>query len=753
LLLFLFSILAIRSEGQVFGPVSVNEPFPQQSSILSSTPEGLPVADVRALALLPDGKAIAATSAGISIYEDRGWKLWKSSPEFGVEFLESDGTDLWAAGGNHLAKFADGDWRNYDLAEGTRILELKIMGDRIGIGTNQGLCVLTKDSLEGVVIHDQPVLSFAEFGDRVYLGTAQGLLSATPKGGELRVLSPADRIYSWSPTEVTSLASDGNSLWFGSKQGVGRFDGQEWTLFTGAEGLPYDHFTCAEADDGKVWFGTERGVLFFDGERWAYRSNRRWLPNNSVNDLVIAPDGSAWVGTRGGVAQIRTERTTLADKAKAFEEIIDQRHRRMDFVVRCRFNEIGNLESAWINHTDNDGLYTAMYGASQAFRYGSTKEPEAKERAKRAFRAMQLLEAVTPISGFPARSVIPVDWEPNPNEKFTPELNRLQKEEDPLWKEIHPRWPTSEDGQYLWKCDTSSDEICGHYFFYGVYYDLVAETEEEKTEVRELVGKITNHIVDNNFRLVDYDGLPTRWANWSPEYVNGKDGWADRGLQSLEILSFLNVAHHITGASKYLEASKYLREGHDYHINAISGRAVFPPNMVVPWDNNLSFLSYWGLLKYEQDSELLDLWQRSLDRNWLFVSRQTDPFFNFMNFAVNEKLGSEMLQEISPDYEAAFASAVQTLKWTPQLLIGWDMTNSHRLDVAFDPTPGAEPTKGWSRLTGQALPIDERSHIRINSDHFDLDANRGGGSVEYEGTFYLLPYYMGLYHGFLKETQ
>ncbi|MCA9429530.1 MAG: hypothetical protein KC940_03375, partial [Candidatus Omnitrophica bacterium] len=219
-------------------------------------------------------------------------------------------------------------------------------------------------------------------------------------------------------------------------------------------------------------------------------------------------------------------------------------------------------------------------------------------------------------------------------------------------------------------------------------------------------------------------------------------------IQSVEILSFLNVAHHITGATKYLEAKTAFCNDHDYHINAISGRAVFPPNMVVPWDNNLAYLSYWGLLKYETDPELVKLWQRSIERNWLFVSKQNDPFFTFMTFALDDNLNTHMLEGIEPDFDHSFAAGIETLKKTPRLLLGWEMQNSQRLDVMQDPTPGSEPGYGWDRVTGEAIPIDERCHIRINSDHFALDYTRG--DVEYEGTFFLLPYYLGLYEGFLE---
>ena len=51
----------------------------------------------------------------------------------------------------------------------------------------------------------------------------------------------------------------------------------------------------------------------------------------------------------------------------------------------------------------------------------------------------------------------------------------------------------------------------GHYFFYPRYYDLVAETEEEREAVRKVVRSITDHLMRNDFKLMDHDGTPTRW--------------------------------------------------------------------------------------------------------------------------------------------------------------------------------------------------------------------------------------------------
>jgi ligand-binding sensor domain-containing protein len=56
------------------------------------------------------------------------------------------------------------------------------------------------------------------------------------------------------------VAADG-VLWFGTRGGVSRFDGETWTSYTTADGLVHDNVSVVEvAPDGAVWFGTEGGL-------------------------------------------------------------------------------------------------------------------------------------------------------------------------------------------------------------------------------------------------------------------------------------------------------------------------------------------------------------------------------------------------------------------------------------------------------------------------------------------------------------
>ncbi len=735
--------------------VDINAPFVQEVPRIFSQADGLPSNNIWQIVSLSEGRAFAADAAGrLAEFQNGKWSSLAGQPGFPVHRLCVAGNRLWLIGDGKAATWCDGKWTFLPVATVGEVCAVTGWGDGVLVASEARLWQLTEKKCRELSWKRGPINALAAVDStRIAIGTDDGLYFATGAGTgsklDVQTIHPADARYSWALRKVNVLVREGSRLWFGAENGAGVWDGKEWRLFTGREGLPWNGFTCGASDGATTWFGTDRGAIrAATSGPWAYRASKRWLPADAVSAVAVDATG-VWLAGSEGVARIERRQMTLAEKAAHFERLIDERHTRMGYVVRCRMETAGDFSTAWINHTDNDGLYTAMYGAGQCFRYGATRDPAAKRRAVRTFEALKLLFDATGIPGFPARSVVPTTWKPDPNAGFGAAVNKAEKARDPLWKEILPRWPKSADGKYWWKCDTSSDEICGHYFFYAAYYDLVAETPQEKEAVTAVVRELTDHIVRNGFRLIDHDGKPTRWANWSPEYCHSIDGWSDRGIQAVELLSFLNIAHHVTGDAKYRDVSRQLRERYAYHINAMDGRAVFPPENVVPWDNNLAFLSYWGLLKYETDPELLHAYRMSLDRNWAFVSKQNDPFFNFVFTAVLPNRDQAIGEDIVVDFPKALARGVQTLRGMPLLLVGWPTQNSQRLDVILDPTPRQKPGYGWSAVTGEALPIEERSQIRINSDAQSLDGGFGG-NVEYEGTYFLLPYYLGLYAGFLK---
>ena len=604
------------------------------------------------------------------------------------------------------------------------------------------------------------------------IGTERGLYVLGDDGKDYEPVYPADARYSWAPRQVAAVVYDSQGrLWFGAENGVGMLHGDTWSLYTGAEGLPYNQFTCAAAGkDGAVWFGTTQGAIRFDGTTWNYRAGRRWLLDDHVTGIVVEEDGSAWIATKTGFSHIKRESWTLEKKSDFFIDQVESRHNRDGYITNWDLKVQGDVSTAEPQITDNDGLYTAMYGAAMAFKYAATGDEQARELAERSFDACKRLVDIVPESmkGFPARVLIPADWKDPVNEQYGAEYNARKQKGDAFWKQITPRFPLSEDGKYMWKNDTSSDELAGHYFFYAIYYDLVAKSESEKAAAQEVVRDITDHLIRNDFALVDHDGKPTRWAWFGPDALYTPFGWAQVGLNSMMMLSFLNVAEHVTGDPKYGEVAAMLRDEERYHINAMVPRPTFPPGNVVPWDNNLALLSFYGLLNYEKDPELWLLYRQALEDCWQFSSKQKNSLWNYIYAAGAEKFielakvgkfeGSfpeagpyapQLVEQFST-YDAAAADSLDTLQRMPLYLLGWKMENSHRLDVELDPTPLAGNNHGWSKVDRKALPIDERAHVRQDRDAFVLDGAEGDGWTEHEGTFFLLPYWMARYHGFIK---
>ena len=722
------------------------------------------------IAIAPDGTVVVGASCGLNVelleFSQGAW----STGEF-IDLVTKSGAHNYVASrtgkifkqweqesvqdlieiptGEHTSVFAvsDGIWSQNLIAEPHRA---KILG-------------LT-----------EPPLSLAVGPNgAIAVGTAASLLFRATESASFEPMHPADDRYSWNLRNVTALTFDAQGrLWFGCDLGAGVWDGASWRLFTGAEGLPYDHFTCAAAaPDGTVWLGTQRGAMYYDGEAWAYRASLRWLPDDYVNDIAVDTDGTAWIATKGGVARITRRPMTLAEKAAYFEDQVESRHTWKGFVSAAHLEQRGKTETARRQIDDNDGLYTSCHGAAEAFRYALTKDPVAKESARRRFEACTWLVDITGNPGFPARLIVPIDWPEDLNARYGDAYNQEKRAGDPFWKLITPRFVTSADGQYRWKNDTSSDELAGHYFFYAVYYDLVAETEEEKAPVREVVAAITDHLIRNGFELVDLDGKPTRWGRFSPEFMNSVFGWEQRGLNSMMMLSFLNVAAHVTGDPTYRQVAQTLRDEHEYHISSMLAKMYFPPGYVVPWDNNLALLSFYGLIMYEDNPGLLLMYRQAMEFAWQHVSKQKNALWNVLYGACAKHFqevadtrvytSGAVFPEAGP-YAEAFAmdrmyrfdplaqDARGMLEEMPLALIGWKMENTHRLDIALDPQPGQANDVGWSRVTGKALSVAERSHVRQDRDGFKLNAVEGDGWSEHEGTFFLLPYYMGRYYGFFE---
>jgi peptide/nickel transport system permease protein len=103
---------------------------------------------------------------------------------------------------------------------------------------------------------------------------------------------------------VSAIWGDGKkTVWFGTEAGLSRFDGDSWTTYTAADGLPDDRVVALWGDDeGALWVGTEEGVSRFDGDAWTTFTTEDGLASHRTNFLLGEESGALWVGTEGGLS-------------------------------------------------------------------------------------------------------------------------------------------------------------------------------------------------------------------------------------------------------------------------------------------------------------------------------------------------------------------------------------------------------------------------------------------------------------------
>ncbi len=721
-----------------------DEPFVQETCVRWSIGERAGDHDVRAVAVAGDASIWAASATGVFrlAEEDasscrvagRTWRPVVPADQAGPAFdvMTDPGGTVWVAAWNGLYR-----------SDGTRVVKVEGIDAPIAVlcATTSGVVALSPEGVWRIgdgqarrealpcsgTLRDATV----DADGTIWIATDAGLYAWD--GSSCRRLARDAGLLSANTTSVC-VASD-RALWLG---GLGRVetmrDGKVVARYTPAEGLPSAVVRCVRVGPGgEVWAGTAIGAARFNGKRWSVRHSKRWLPHDEVRDIAFDRLGTAWIATGGGVSAIHRRKTTLAEKEKHYMQACQLRHvRRPGLVGKCRLETPGDLTTWRPLDDDNDGQYTAMYLAMESFRYAVTTSADARANARRAFEALRLLQTVTGTKGFVARTVIPATWKRmfDPNRKLSDRELAEQRVRDPRHKDVPVRWHPSADGTWLWKGDTSSDEITGHFFGYLVYYDLAAD-DAERRRVADHVRRIMDGIIEAGYVLKGVDGKHTRWAVWSPAKLNHDPDWQfERGINSVEILSFLKATYHMTGDERYQQCFLDLLGKHHYGRNVLEPRSTDPA-----WrthiDDELLALAYPALLLHETDPELKRLFKTSLE-TWHPQCRADGcPYFDFTYVW----LGGEGI-DLTP--------AVRFLRTAPLDLIRWRIDNGMREDIRVVRRPELEALQ-----THRLPPADERGVMRWDKNPW-LAVQGDGGGTESDGVYWLLPYWMGRYCGVIR---
>lgn len=562
-------------------------------------------------------------------------------------------------------------------------------------------------SLERVVSHQESLWVLGE--------GRLTTLRAGVFGGRDAYGFPADQVWDWgalpSP-RVRDVVGLGNRLVLATDRGLGELRGMSLTTVQGAQGLPYEDTTCVAAGfTNDLWIGTSRGVIRQIGGDFHYFAGRRWLPAEHVQALAVE-GRTVYVATEGGLGILEYRPFTLAKKAAYYDRYLDAwGQRRLGFVHKLEWDAA--LKEYVREISDNDGGYTGNYLAAQCYRWAVTRDPAARREATNTFHALRWLEGMTGLPGFPARSV----WVKGERGHQAGHGSGGYAAE----------WHDTADGRFEWKGDTSSDELCSHFYAITLFLELVANAEEAALAKRHL-ARVAGHLVDHGWQLIDVDGKPTRWGRWDPDYFLSDEGRHDRGLQTVELLSFIRTAATQTGEARFADAYRRLLDL-GYPAHTLRPGNVFPPESTLHFLDELAFWSFWTLLRYEPDADLRALYRRGYERSYENVRGEQNPWFNFLYGALTGTA-------------CEVPEAVAHLREWPLDLRIWSYQNSHRADLRT-PARYVAPKGGT-----KAFSPREREPCRWDAWTMKADGGTGGNDVVEPGPW-LLAYWMGRYYGFV----
>lgn len=181
-------------------------------------------------------------------------------------------------------------------------------------------------SLEGLPSHNINSMLVSQDGS-LWIATDNGV--SHYDGNRFQNFTQTDGL---SHSKVWSICSNekskglqpdgtGGDIWFGTDNGLTRYDGKAFKAYrfsksqqTGITGNSVR--VVFRSDNEMIWVGTNQGLTRMDPIRnkfQPYRASDRQagvgaIPDDYINAISQTTDGSIWVGTLGGVAQIKDNR-------------------------------------------------------------------------------------------------------------------------------------------------------------------------------------------------------------------------------------------------------------------------------------------------------------------------------------------------------------------------------------------------------------------------------------------------------------
>lgn len=440
-----------------------------------------------------------------------------------------------------------------------------------------------------------------------------------------------------------------------------------------------------------------------------------------------------------------------------------------------------NVEVVYYDDSDNHGLWSSLYVASQVFRYLSTGSSEAFENLSRSYKGLYNLFKISGAYGLPARDYRDnsIDGYECPSEllEYKKPVNRqgntyvfidedgcLMFYDESIKSMVYDNPKVCVGREFANMCfkrNTSKDEISGHLFVSSIIYRFIKD-DELRRMAAEILTAMAMHLAKNEYVLRDYDGMKTKYGSFFALSLDEVPGF--NALGALAVIraglvasnsDFLKREYYECllqekGKKRCIEQPIEYDSPRDYREYIKEGLGIGGDCKSINFDNvNMVFLNYYTLLTMIGEKEV----RKELKRYFLEQTRgpdgsgrslwnQYNPHFNFILLSLLEPddgVEGEVVRQL-------YKESICSLKLFPESNVKRFINNFSEFE------PYCEDSSG-NKFTKEVIPVDKRCPCEFVwwKDPYKLRVCEEDKRFGYNPAGYLLPYWMGRYFGFISE--
>jgi signal transduction histidine kinase/ligand-binding sensor domain-containing protein len=223
-----------------------------------------------------DGVWVGTDGGGLNRIKDGRIRIFTARDGLGSDYIgplfEDREGSLWAGGDGYVSR---------------------IKGDRV---TTYRTDVEGESRFVSLLGEDEQGRLLVGVGDRPLLWFDSGRLA------------PYDAATDRGQYRFSVMRDRKGALWFGTVEGLGRFQDGRYTLYTEKDGLPADTVhSVYEDSQGALWIATTAGLCRFRDGRFVSFTGPGGLGSGVVSQVLEDEGGSLWMNGRRGITRVRKQ--------------------------------------------------------------------------------------------------------------------------------------------------------------------------------------------------------------------------------------------------------------------------------------------------------------------------------------------------------------------------------------------------------------------------------------------------------------